>query len=164
MASFDVLAVILSLLGLSASVLYYSLTIQNQNRTRHAQLLSGLYETYRNPDFRHIQNKILDLDYSSYEDFNEKYRTGDQRTWSEWQSVASFFNGLGVLLKNGMIDIVLVEELFSNITFVTWVQMEPIISEWRKGDERFSGYVRSQKYEFYSGFEYLYNELVKRDK
>ena len=85
MASFEFLAVILSLLGLSASVLYYSLTIQNQNRTRHAQLLSGLYETYRNPDFRHMQNKILNLDYSSYEDFNEKYRTGDQRTWSEWQ-------------------------------------------------------------------------------
>jgi hypothetical protein len=159
----EYLPLVLTGLGLIASILYYATVIRNQNKTRQAQLLSNLYETYRSPKFRQIQIEIMNLEWTDYNDFWERYGLeSNPETWAKWLSVASFFNGLGVLLKNKMIDIVLVEELFSNITFISWDRIGPIIMGRRKSRETFKESLLSSKYPFFSGFEYLFNELQKR--
>ena len=52
MASFEFIAVIVSVLGLAASITYYAIVLKNQNETRQAQLFMNLYETARSQEFR----------------------------------------------------------------------------------------------------------------
>ena len=84
--------------------------------------------------------------------------------WANWLSFAGFFNGIGVLLRRKLIDIDLVEELLSNITFVSWDRVGLILMGWRGSPLRFGEHTRSKKYDLISGSEYLYNELKRRDE
>jgi hypothetical protein len=86
----------------------------------------------------------------------------NSKTWARWQSTASAFHGMGVLLKKGLIDIELMEELLVNQVLVAWYRMGPIVEGFEKWTSSRSAPV-SNKYPVYSGFKYLNNELIKRD-
>jgi hypothetical protein len=58
-----------------------------------------------------------------------------------------------------MLDVNLVEELLSNIIERSWSNMGGIILEWRKNIAE----VPDRKYNHLHGFEFLYNEIAKRD-
>ena len=163
MIDLQTLPIILTGVGMMIALSYYALTLRNQNRTRQAQLLMGLYETYRSPEFRKRQTEILFLEWKDFDDFQEKYMWGaNPDVWVNWLSLGGFFNGIGVLLRRKLIEIDLVEELLSNITFVVMERMRPILMGWR-ATSRFPA-SRSKKYELMSGFEYLYNELKRREE
>ena len=66
--------------------------------------------------------------------------------------LATFYEGLGVLVKEGYIDIRLVALLMTGRIRVFWEKFEPIIDELRE----FHNYPR-----WMSETEYLYNELMK---
>jgi len=86
--------------GVIVALVYYTLTIRNQNRTGQAQLLMNLYEAYRSPEFRKSWREMMDQEYIDFDDFWSKY--GGQvnsEAWSNWQNVAVYFHGIGVLLK-----------------------------------------------------------------
>ena len=69
--------------------------------------------------------------------------------------VANFFEGIGILLRRKLIDIALVDDLFSSDVIITWHKMKPIVEGWRKQ------FNRPQMSEW---FEYLYNEMKKRER
>jgi hypothetical protein len=161
MAELSVIRDFVAIFGVIAGFTYYVLTVRNQRKARQAQLLTGLYETYRSPEFSKMQLGVLRMDCTNYDDFHEKYGPdADLEGYAQWQSVLAFFNGIGVLLKNGMIDISLVDELLSNMIFATWNRMGPIILEWRERDPH--NVRRLNHYPYYHGFEYIYEELKKR--
>jgi len=151
-----------------AAFIYYILTIRNQNQTRQAQLLMSLYEAYRSPEFRRNWGIVMDQEYTDFDDYWGKYGSPvDLEAWSSWQSVASYFHGIGVLLRKGMIDISLLDQLLVNLVFVSWLHMGPIVIGFREytsgKDARFEGRGSSMRHPQMSGFEYLYNELRKRE-
>jgi hypothetical protein len=174
--------------ALLVGIIYYLTIMRNQQRTREltlesqeltrkaqeqaketrqAQLLMQLYETYRSSEFRIIMEEIINQEWTDFDDFWEKYGSlNNPVQWSKWGSVAAYFSGIGVLLKEGLIDVKLVDELISNLAFVAWYRMEPIIKEWRKFvlTRRFSEQARSSIFEAFSGFDYLINELRKREQ
>jgi hypothetical protein len=155
----EYLPLVLTGIGIIVSILYYAMTIRNQNKTRQAQLLMGLYETYRSPEFRKRQMAIQILEYNDFHDFWDKYgRDNNPDYWAMWFSVAAFYNGIGVLVRRNMLDIELVEELLANIIERSWENMGDIILDWRK----FIAADKERKYDLLHGFEYLYNEIVSR--
>ncbi len=80
--------------------------------TRQAQLFMGLYETYRSPQFRKQWTTILNQEYTDFDDFWEKYGLeNNPDAWANWQSVASFFHGMGILVKKGLVEPNLLDEL-----------------------------------------------------
>lgn len=175
------IGILLTGLTVSIAAIYYTLTLRYTRRnqeltlraqeqakeTRQAQLLMQLYETYRSPEFRILMEEILNQEWKDFEGFWDKYGSiNNTVAWANWGSVAAFFNGVGVLLKKELIDIDLVEELLSNIAFVLWVRMEPILKGWRETvvRRRFGEQASSKKYETFSGFDYLVNELKKREQ
>jgi len=165
MASFEGLAIILTGLGLSVSILYYSTVIRNQNKTRQTQMLMELYAAYRDPEFARAWGEVMDLEYTDFDDFWQKYGgTSNREVYSKWQSIARLFNGIGVLVKKNMVDIELVEELLAVIIIVSWTNMSPIVygfREWTKTQGR-TQYDRD-KIRALSGFEYLAKEMIKRN-
>ena len=77
---------------------------------------------------------------------------GDIDKYVEASSLASFFEGIGLLVKKGLIDINMVGELMSSPLFWVWEKVEELVITVRK----ITG--RPQIYEW---FEYLYNEIQK---
>ncbi len=132
--------------------------------------MMNLYETYRSPDFRSNWGQVMDQEYTDFDDYWGKYGAHVNReAWSQWHSVASYFHGIGVLLKEGFIDVNLLDQLLVNIVKGSWHQMGPIVIGFRDytkgGKGRFVRLIgsHSDRHPMFSGFEYLYNELQKRD-
>ncbi len=64
-----------------------------------------------------------------------------------------FYECIGVLVQQGLIDITLVDTLFRNHIIDYWVKVKPVIYGGREQRQEPS------QYPFYDSFEYLYNRL-----
>jgi len=69
MASFDVLAIVVSILGLAASITYYTSVLQNSNKTqkqqlenRQAHLFMNIYNHWNTPEFWKNFWAIMDIE------------------------------------------------------------------------------------------------------
>ena len=179
----EYLPLVLTGIGIIVAIIYYTLTLRNANKTqklqletRQATLFMGLYETYRSPEFRKQWTNILNQEYTDFDDFWNKYGLeNNPEAWANWQSVASFFHGMGILVKKGLVEPSLLEELISPSVFFAWVVMGPIVNGFQawveKGEggvmERFQDYENaglSRLYKSWSGFEYLNETLKKREE
>jgi len=171
---------LVAIAGVLIALTYYILTLRNQKRTRQAQLLMGLYESYRSPESRRRSMDIQLWEWETSDEFFDRYSyVVNPDAWADWEAKASFFHGVGVLLKEGMIDIELLDRLLTNSVNRHWnvLRMGQVLVEWRKrmtferGDrdywvdpelgEDFFTEIRDSTFH---GFDYLYYELVKYRK
>ena len=170
-------SILVSSVGMIIALVYYTLTIRNQNRTRQAQLLMDLYESYRSQESRLQSLEIQSWRWKDMDDFWAKYgQDTDPDAWAMWEAKASFFNGVGILLKRNLIDIKLLDDLLTNTVNRHWnsMGMGPILVEWRKRTQ-----IRKHESEWrhdpdyswqdadsmmttpFHGFDYLYRSLMK---
>ena len=182
MITLDQVIYILPILALTASILYNALNLRAANKpqqlqleTRQAQLFMTLYETYRSAEFRKQWTDILKQEYTNFNDFWEKYGLeNNPEAWASWQSVASFFHGIGVLVKKQLIEPSLLDELISPNVFGAWVVMGPIVKGFQEWVESDGGVMSYQFHDYdkagvstihksWSGFEYLYDTLKERE-
>ena len=152
MASFEFLAIILTGLGLTASLTYYSLQIRNQNKTRQTQLYMQLLDRVSSEENRLRAVEVLQQDYKDYNDFMQKWGMHSNPVgYSKRIHVLSELDGIGHLLYKGLIDFDLLHPIILASAELHWEKWKPIIYELRKiNPER-------QKY-----LEYLYNEIQKQ--
>ena len=75
----------------------------------------NLYEAWRSPDFRKQWHTIRRLEWRDYDDFSQRYgeKENDIEVISSYTSVMTFFEGIGVLVKNGLVDMNTVYDLLS---------------------------------------------------
>jgi hypothetical protein len=94
----------------------------------------------------------------------EKITTRECRDFSTYQNefglsdlneVGWFFEGVGVLLRRKLIDIAVVDDLFSSPIKISWEKMKHVAEGERKK------FGRPQIWEWW---EYLYNEMKKREQ
>jgi hypothetical protein len=102
--------------------------------------------------------EIRSWEWDTPDEFYEKYgEKNNSEAWNTFLTIATFYNGLGVLLMKNLISIELVEELLSNAVFGAWNYMGVIVLDYRGRQPR---HIASR--DIFNGFEYLYNELAKR--
>lgn len=78
MASFEFLAVILTGLGLTASIVYYASILKNANRARRKDIIFQSHVP-RSPEYYAIWTEVMKMgDYTTREEYLEKY-TEDER-------------------------------------------------------------------------------------
>jgi hypothetical protein len=133
-----------------AGIIYYAFQIRHQTRIRQTDLVMKLYSTYGSKEFQEAWATVREFEFKDYDDFMKKYG------WSAAMSeVGLFFEGVGVLLHKKLIDISVIDDLFTGPIKMTWEKMKPIIE----------GHRRQKQYpQFYEWLEYLYNEMKKREK
>jgi len=85
----------------------------------------------------------------NYDDYNEEYGT------AEVIAVGMFFEGIGILLRRKLIDIGLVDDMLTTPIKRTWEKYRGLALEARKA--------RNEP-EIFEWFEYLYNEMKKRQQ
>ena len=112
MASFELLAIVLTGLGLTASVTYYAMVLRNQNKTRQAQLFMQVHSQWKDRAFiKGFYNMLNDWEWEDIDDFRSKYLANEQ-TFITGIEVVFHFEGVGQLLRDGLIDIEMVDSVF----------------------------------------------------
>jgi len=151
----------LTLISVPIGVFYHILTLYNtrknqqlQLETRQAQLFMNLFQTYRSPEFVEIMDHVIyRLDIEDWDDAVEKiHPVLNPEMRVRWFSVGTFFEGLGVLVRRGLIDISLVDDSLGNTIKMLWEKMGPVETESRK---------RFEIPRLFDDFEYLYNEILR---
>ena len=120
--------------------------------TRRAQTLMRLYnESYNNDSFIDAYVRLADFNIHSYEEYLKLNE--DEANKKAFTKVAMFFEGVGVLVREGHISIGLFAQLMTGMTKSWWERLYKSYLE--EGREK-RGFKR-----WMSESEYLYDELMK---
>jgi hypothetical protein len=146
-----------------AGVIYYSLMIrhqslqtQHQNKIRETELLIRInpWLNVSGSELQQAFSRILSLEFTDFEDFVRRYGSmllikPEQEAFF---TVANYFDGLGILIRKGLVDADLVYEVWTGDPVNFWEKVKPIVEAIRK----------DVGYPFLENAEYLYNEMKKR--
>jgi hypothetical protein len=157
MVSIETISIVFTGLSVSLAAFYYISTLRNAQRTqqlqletRQAQLFMQIYQQFISKDFKLSYLDIINnWSWDDFDDFIRKY-VADIENNSKWDIVGSFFEGIGVLVKRGLVNPALVDDLMSGHTLMSWEKMEPVYLEIRR---------RWNWPQIAEWWEYLYNEI-----
>ena len=150
------ISAIAAAVGVIIGVVFATLQLRDLVKTRQTDLVMRLDATFGSKEFQEAWVETLRMEFKDYEDYLRKYgATSGKPAYVSVNMVANFFEGLGILLRRKLIDIALVDDLFSSDVIITWHKMKPIVEGWRKQ------FNRPQMSEW---FEYLCNEMQKREQ
>jgi len=144
--------------GVLVGVVYYVLDMRNQSRVRQTDLVYRLYSAFSGRELQEAYFTVMTLEFKDYDDFMKKYAAVGVPAVPNVQllaQVCKFFDGVGVLLHRRLADIELVDELFHTEVMRLWEKVQPIAEGRRK---------ELNQQTMYQPFEYLYNELKKREQ
>jgi len=141
--------------GVMIGVVYYILDIRHQARTRQTELVMRLYSEIGSKEYvEAYPNFFASMEFKDYEDFKKKPWVGTP-AYVSYMMHCYFFEGIGILLHKKLIDIELVDDLFSMHIKMNWEKIKPIV-EGRRKEWNTPAY--------WEWFEYLYNEMKKREQ
>jgi len=159
MASLEVIALVLTGLSITASIIYYANVLSNANKTqlmqietRQANILMNLHSEWGKDEYQKASWTVMGLDFDDFDDFVNKYGPATEYTDLNRKifKVGWFFNGLGSLVHKEFASLDLVDELFGYMVIWLWEILEPIFVEERKL------FNQPKSLEW---FEYLYNQI-----
>ena len=144
--------------GVLVGVIYYILEIRHQSKMRQTDLVMNLYSEFGSKEFAEAIPKFMTLKFKDFKDFQDKYPT-DTFALSEagisYYMYCLFFEKVGLLLHRKLIDIKLVDDLFSIPIKQFWEKARSIVEGVRK---------ETNLPQYWEWFEYLYNEMKKREQ
>jgi hypothetical protein len=132
-----------------AGVIYYLFQIRLQTKARQTDLVIRLYTAFASKEMRQTWEKVRTREDTDFNAYQEKFGLSDVN------EIGWFFEGVGVLLHRKLIDIAVVDDLFSSPVKISWEKLK-LLAE---GERKQSG--RPQIWEWW---EYLYNEMQKREQ
>ncbi len=147
LATLQAVSYIMGSLGVSVAAIYYvySMRISQKNQeftlkaqeqtleTRQAQLFMQLYTIFTNYEFKTKWNDMMNVwDWKDFEDFNSKYGWAtNPAEFSKFDFIGTFFEGIGVLVKRGLVDVTLVDDLMSGHIVSGWEKFGPLVKDFR---------------------------------
>ena len=145
--------------GVLVGVVYYILDMRHQNKVRQTDLIMRLYSTYGSKEYQEAYPHFFAfVKFKDYEDFKNRYPLATfvgTPAYVSYNMNCFFFEGVGILLHRKLIDIELVDDLFSIAIKSNWEKVKPIV-EGRRKEFNIPAY--------WEYFEYLYNEMKKREQ
>jgi hypothetical protein len=150
------LSALVAAAGVLVGVVYYVLDMRNQSKIRQTDLILRLQSDWRSRELRESYTIVMGMKFKDYNEYAKKNPLWDVVS-PESRAIAEvgyFFDGIGILLHRKLIDIEMVDELFSFYIKAAWEKLKPGIEERRKELDP-----KLRKW-----FEYLYNEMKKREE
>ena len=157
MVDAQTISIIFAGVSIGVAAIYYTLTLRNTQRaqklqleTRQAQLFMQINNHLREEKF---QKYLVDLrlwEWEDLDDYLEKYMNPE--ALAKMNYVGSFFECVGVLVYNRLLEPKLVYDLMATYVFNTYGKSLPLLKEFR---------VRVNRPEIWKHAEYLYHEMMK---
>jgi len=157
MTDLQTISVVITATSVVVALSYYILNIRNINQTRQAQLFMQIHSQWNDREFVEQFMDLLNLwEWRDPDDFWNRY---GQRTnleaYISLTSILWYFEGVGVLLKNRLVNINLIDALYSDRYVRFWEKFEPILQDLREDFDNPN---------YYQNGEYLHDELKKHQK
>jgi hypothetical protein len=143
------ISAIIAAVGVLIGVVLTVLEVRNLVETRQTDLVIRLYSTFGSNELQDAWEKTQTREYKDFNAYKTEYGL------REVNEVGWFFEGVGILLHRKHIDIGLVDDLFSSPVKRAWEKLKPIAEGERN---------QTQRPQIWEWFEYLYNEMQKREQ
>ena len=152
----EYLPLVLTGIGIIVAIVYYTLTLRNTSRTRELQIFMAIVNNLNSQEKRTTYAETLFEEVNGYDDFIVRYAgEANPQHYGKRSSLWWTYNSIGTLLKRGHISIDVVNDLVGLNVVLQWKKWGGIILEHR---------VRKNWSNYYTGFEYLAEELMKIQK
>jgi len=99
-------------------------TRETELETRQAQLFKQIYDRFESSEFQRNDYLFTQWEWEDFEDFRERY--GDAESYSIHSSIGTFYEGIGVLVNRGLIDVEFVDDLMSGCILRYWEKIKPV--------------------------------------
>jgi hypothetical protein len=153
---------LVAIFGVIAGFSYYVLTVQNQRKARQAQLFTQIYQSRYNEEGSKRFWKTVLLEWEDYDDYMKKYGPYENpevtyelvALTTEW----NYFDGLGILLKDKMVDEETVYRMLGMRILIVWLRTEVLVDEIRNQEGTGAGE------DYMEGFEFLAERMIELRK
>ena len=146
---------IVAAVGVIVGVVLTIMELRNIAKTRQMELIMSIYSLFGTKQYMDAWEKLRTSETKDYNGYVKKQGLTD------FMQVASLFEGLGFLLHKKFLNIDLVRELMNESTKMAWEKVKPMIEDARK---RLSQRKLGEYVPVYRWWEYLYNEMQKREQ
>ncbi len=147
----------LTLISVPVGVFYHIMTLRNTRKnqelileTRQAQMFYGIYNRMSQVDFIEAWNAFESWDFTNYDDNMKRFTDEPSNRYS--RTLGVYFEGLGVLVRLGLVPIHYIAYFMTNMTRTCWEKQASFMKEYRE---------RENVPRALSEVEYLYKELMK---
>lgn len=130
-------------------VVFTILEIRRLNRVRRTDIIMKIYEKFGTKEMVEAVNKVGAAQFTNLKEYREKH------DFTDITQVAVLFDGVGVLLEQGLIDMKMVDHLFGPTLNILWIRMQPVIYAMREG---------LKEPAFFAHYEYLVKRLESHRK
>ena len=135
-------------------VIYYAVNLRESRRNGRITLVNNLMQKMETPDYHRMYITLMNYEWKDYDDFEKKYGSDNNLDSCAYRlSSWRYFNGLGYMLKNNMVDAEVLYNHGGDGCIWMWDKFESVIRNMRKvyhtGDS------------WLWGFEYLADEMTK---
>lgn len=139
------ISAIIAAIGVLIGVALTVLELRNLVKQRKTELVTSLYSIYASEQFQKEWYIFMAEEINDYNVYRKKYAI-------EIPPTALFFNEIGVLLGEKLVDIRLVNSLFGGVIMKYWKRAKPILE---------SGRIELNSPRWGWGLEYLCDEIQK---
>jgi len=158
MSEIQTYSIVVASAGVFMAAIYYILQIRHQDRMRHLDLFMRLYSTWGSRDMLNAHRRFFGLKIEDYDELIKKHGplSESSQLYTDIDQIGWFFNLMGFLVKEKIVHIKLVDELLGYWVIKNWENIY-----------RTMIYGARKQYdipESYQWFEYLYNEMKKREQ
>jgi hypothetical protein len=137
-----------------AGIVYYSLQIRHQTKASQTDLVMRLYAIFSGSEFQDAWAMVR-AKASEFESLDDIYAFDKKVGLREVNKVCLFFEGIGILLQRKLVDTRMIEDLFGGAVARAWEKVKIGVIKARQ---------QLKDPTIYYYFEYLYNELKKREQ
>ena len=138
MVSLEIIALVLTGIGLTASIVYYANVLSNATKTQHlaletrqAQLFIQMYNRWLDTIGLEDYAKVIGRQFPDWDAFKQVYNS-DEDYQRIFNKLAGFYEGMGVLVKAGYLSIHPVALMWTGVTTLFWTNvLSRIIDGWR---------------------------------
>jgi len=141
-------SIVIASASVVAGIIYYSLQLRSQTKARQTDLIIRLYSLASSREFLEAWETIREREIKSFSDYREKYGS-----FREVSQINTVLGELGMLLQRKLIDVDLINDITGGIEIIAWEKLRPI-----------NDHVKKQRGIESKSFDYLYNEMKKREQ
>ena len=153
------ISTVVAVAGVLVGVVYYLLDVRNQAIIRKTELITRLYSAFGSEEYQKAFVMVSSITPATYEDYDRFVKIGGEVTVElipmKILKILYFFEEVGVLLSKKLVDSDLIDQLMGYHIIMTGTKTMKIIEETRK---------RLNLPRAFTNFEYLYNEVKKREQ
>jgi len=146
---------IVQTVGILVGIVYYITIMRNAQRSRQTEMLMRLHESKYDREGLEALFTLMNLEWEDVDDYMEIYAgiTGKTEIPTMFESQSSYMDGLGYIVKNGIVDVDTVYHIAGRRILFFCFKLETIIKAFRDQSWGTPDYAEN--------FEYLANEMIK---